>query len=267
MQPESQLAGGTIDGTTTLRLSASVPNLRNTGSGAATPSGDRRSDARQTGEGDRASRGRVDQFMALSQGGLSVAQRASGRASSQALAAGQRPRQRLVSAVGSGCFHFWSDPDDDFGNARHEASETRKWEQRRKLRAAMDERAKQAFNPTYGNQDAVNGRSTYDINGKVFEYGKRTVPPPEQVNRAHWLCQVNGMTGKYNIINNTFENPIVTKTRDAQLATLRTMKEEHPMAGDVQPQRPVACYEMKSFVPIKERSYLGVRERHHTLFS
>lgn len=192
---------------------------------------------------------------------------AAGRSSSMVLAAGQRPKQRLISAVGTGGYHFWSDPEDDFGVARHEASEAFKWEARQKLSVTQRERAKQAFNPTYGSQAAVNGNATYDINGKVFTYGKRTVPPPEQVNRAHWLCQVNSMTGAYNIINNTFLDPCITRCREEQLTQLRALKEASPMAGDTQPQRPVACYETTNFVPIKERAYQGTAERHHSLFS
>jgi len=198
----------------------------------------------------------------------SVALRASGRASSLTQApAGQRGNQRLISAIGTGGYHFWSDPDDDFGNARHEASESRKWEARKQLSALQQERVKQCFNPTYGDQTSVNGRATYDINGKSFAYGKRTAPPPEQTNKSHWLCQVNGMTGNYNIINNTFAHPAISKSRQDQLETLRDMKKIDFMAGDTQPQRPVACYEMRSFVPIKERAYQGVAERHGSLFS
>lgn len=244
-----------------MRLSASTPNLRGSGSGAATPAGDVRGATTPSG-GER--RGGA---VLSGEGGQSAALRAAGRASSMHPAAGQPPRQRICAAIGTGGYHFLSDPDDDFGLGRHEASEARKWELRTKLRAKMDVRAKQAFNPTYGDQTEVNGRATYDINGKVFEHGKRTVPAPEQVNRHHWLCQVNGMTGKYNIINNTFEHPGITKNRNAQLAQLRAMKEAEPMAGDTQPQRPIACYEMRSFVPIKERSYQGVAERHHSLAS
>merc|ERR1712096_152160 len=120
-------------------------------------------------------------------------------------------------------------------------------EARQKLSVLQRERAKQAFNPHIGDQRQVHGRTTYDINGKVFELGKRTVPPPEQVNRSHWLCQVNSMTGKYNIVNNTFEDKFITRCRDEQLAKLREMKEGANMAGDTQPQRPIACYKMRSF--------------------
>jgi len=236
--------GGTPSGPPglTLKLSSSTPNLQG---GGATPSG----------------------RVATLPSPVAVP-RALERSSSLTLAAaGQRPKQRLMSAAGSGGFHFWSDPDDDFGVAQHEASEARKWENRQQLNTKNRERCKQAFNPTYGSQANANGRAVYDVNGKVFENGKRTVPAPEQVNRAHWLCQVNSMTGDYNIINNTFLDPAITKCRQDQIGTLRKMKEADKMAGDTQPTRPVACYEMRSFVPWKERSYQGVAERHGSLFS
>jgi hypothetical protein len=107
----------------------------------------------------------------------------------------------------------------------------------------------------------------YQINGKKFGSSKSCAPPPEQNPRVHWLCQVNGMTGRYNIVNNRPEDPNVIRHRDEELDKLRTTKLEQSMAGEVQPTRPIACYEMRSFVPLRHHHQLGAAERHHSLFS
>lgn len=184
---------------------------------------------------------------------------------------GAEKRSRLVSAVGSGGYHFWSHPDDDAHPDRHadrhEASEARKWDGRRQLEAIHRERMWQTLNPSLNRTAEPNARPTYDINGKVFSLGKNTAPPPEQDNNHHWLCQVNGMTGKYNIVNNLPEDVAITRKRDDEVRKIRERNKAQAMAGEVQPQRPIACYEMRSFVPIKHHHHMGKEERHSTLFS
>jgi len=177
-------------------------------------------------------------------------------------------RPKLTSVGGTGGFHFWS--EDDGGLERHEASEERKWENRRKLLDVEREHGSQMLrhNPPTGMLEGIDRRlKQYDINGKMFGSGKNTAPPPEQTSKCHWLCQVNGMTGRYNIVNGKFEDANITRLRNAELTKLRTMKEAQAMAGDVQPSRPTACYEMRSFVPVRHHQHLGVAERSHTLFS
>mmetsp|Transcript_39213 Transcript_39213/g.62077 ORF Transcript_39213/g.62077 Transcript_39213/m.62077 type:complete len:258 (+) Transcript_39213:39-812(+) len=177
-------------------------------------------------------------------------------------------RPKLMSVGGTGGFHFWS--EDDGGLERHEAAEEIKLENTRKLLAQGQEHGSKMLhhNPPTGMLEGIDKRfKTYSINGKVYGSGKRNAPPPEQTSKCHWLCQVNGMTGRYNIVNGRYEDPNVTRQRDTELAKLRSMKEADAMAGDVQPTRPIACYEMRNFVPLRHHHHLGVAERHNSLFS
>merc|ERR1712110_1405709 len=103
-------------------------------------------------------------------------------------------------------------------------------------------------------------------NGKVFFPGKEATPLPPQPNSAHWLCQVNGLTSDYNIINNLQSHPHLSKCRKEQVAKAYASRTA-VAAGDVAPQRPVACYEIIGYPPVHNKIPLGVTERHHLLFS
>merc|ERR1712039_375136 len=168
---------------------------------------------------------------------------------------------------GSGGFHFLSDDIHDH-NARHEASEVRKWDQRRRLQAERTGLRMIDHDSTVRRLEGMLAKNnTYDINGRVYAAGKAPTAPPTQPKSAHWLCQVSGLTSQYNIINNTPLHAAIDDHRNAELERLKGAAKGTPSAGFVQPTRPVACYEMPGFVPIKQRQLHAATERHHCLFS
>merc|ERR1712224_951189 len=109
----------------------------------------------------------------------------------------------------------------------------------------------------------------YEINGKRYPSGKRNTCPPEQSPASHWLCQVNGLTGRYNIVNNLPQDDNIVRQRNDELTRMRTERQGSFVreSGDVQPQQPITCHEMRKFVPVRQNKHLGVAERHHMLFS
>lgn len=151
----------------------------------------------------------------------------------------------------------------------HEASETRKWRQRKDLQADHLERSLNFLHfkpngpsPTVESKplDRTEGvLQHYDINGKVICSGRQPIPIPEQTNKAHWTCQVSGLTGNYNIITNKNMHPALDQRRHEELARLRSNGLQ--AAGAIQPQRVVSSYDPPGFVPIKAREVMGERER------
>ncbi|CAE7568838.1 unnamed protein product [Symbiodinium pilosum] len=61
-------------------------------------------------------------------------------------------------------------------------------------------------------------------------------------------------------------NPAISRHRDAELHRLSETLSGLP-AGNVQPLRDVACYEIPGFVPIRQRQLPGEIERTYTLNS
>lgn len=184
------------------------------------------------------------------------------------LASGSGRGLRWVAAGGTGCYHFLS--SDDHFEALHEASEARKLEQRRQRKA--EKAALPVICPSdmpVMKMDLAQLRlgGTYEVNGKVFAVGKQATAPPIQSPASHWLCQVNGCTSRFNIVNNSPLHPAVQDRYEQETMRTRTMVSQSPSAGSVQPQRDVACYEMTGYVPVRQRVLPGIIERTYTLFS
>ena len=81
--------------------------------------------------------------------------------------------------------------------------------------------------------------SKYSVNDKEFVEGIRMYPPPEQVDRSHWLCQVNSATNYYNIINGREMDQFNKKFRHQELQNLEVLTTPGQAAGQIQPQQPV----------------------------
>eukprot|EP00439_Symbiodinium_sp_Y106_P079747 s1939_g18.t1 len=179
---------------------------------------------------------------------------------------------RWVAARGSGQFHFLN-ADHVIHDKQHEASQQAMWNQRRSLQEENRQRSSRLLDhfsddlsqTTQEKLLAVRS-ATYDINGKVFAAGKQPTAPPKQSDRGHWLTQVNGLTNRYNIINGMSINPSIARHRDAELQRLSQTLSGLP-AGNVQPLRDVACYDIPGFVPIRQRHLPGEVERTYTLNS
>jgi hypothetical protein len=108
--------------------------------------------------------------------------------------------------------------------------------------------------------------SAYDVNGKKFFPGKAPAPLPVQPAGAHWLCQVNGLTNDYNIVNNLPSHAQLSKRRQEDCER-HAASQGSVAAGDCAPQRPVACYDIIGYPPVHKKNLLGVAERHELLFS
>lgn len=179
---------------------------------------------------------------------------------------------RWISVAGAGGFVFPAKHDDHehgLREARHEASETHKWQQTRRLQA--EQRTLNMLSHTTHQRSFLSkeeaAHKTYDINGRVYCAGKQTAPPPAQAKGTHWLTQVNGMTNEFNVVTNMPTHPHIVNRRTEELDRLKTMTAGMTIGGDVQPQRPVDCKDMPGFTRIRQRPFLGVTERHHSLFS
>eukprot|EP00927_Polykrikos_kofoidii_P031435 TRINITY_DN27022_c0_g1_i1.p1 TRINITY_DN27022_c0_g1~~TRINITY_DN27022_c0_g1_i1.p1 ORF type:complete len:259 (-),score=33.98 TRINITY_DN27022_c0_g1_i1:53-751(-) len=171
--------------------------------------------------------------------------------------------------MGNG-YHVLAPQDDDHEHglreARHEASEALKWEQRRALQA--EHRGGRLLEHQH-KSGLLNQREAalklYDINGKVIQAGKRALPIPAQSNSTHWTCQVSGQAAEYNIVNNTPMHPHLMQHRREEMSRSRSFTTLG--AGDCTPSRNIACFEMRKFVPVRQRSIPGSTERHYTLAS
>lgn len=148
------------------------------------------------------------------------------------------------------------------------AAEELKWRNRRQLQADQSKGNILEHNPKQGRlmSHAEAALGSYDINGKAFHDGTKRAPPLLQPNTSHWLCQVNGMTADYNIVNNLPAHPHITRCREVELDRLREASRDIA-AGDVQPQRNISSYDIIGYPPVHQRKLQGVTERHHSLFS
>lgn len=182
----------------------------------------------------------------------------------------ERLAPQWVSAAGSGGLHFPARSDrhqHGLQESRHQASEDTKWRNRQQLRAHQAGINILHHDPTFGHLTKCEAAlGAYDVNGKVFYPGKAPKPLPPQASGGHWLCQVNGLTSDYNVINNLPSHPHLSKCRKEDLEKHYTGR-TGVASGDVAPQRPVACYEIIGYPPVHKRNLLGVSERHHLLFS
>eukprot|EP00928_Gymnodinium_smaydae_P063247 TRINITY_DN46898_c0_g1_i1.p1 TRINITY_DN46898_c0_g1~~TRINITY_DN46898_c0_g1_i1.p1 ORF type:complete len:338 (+),score=56.73 TRINITY_DN46898_c0_g1_i1:141-1016(+) len=190
-------------------------------------------------------------------------------------AAGTQERApQWISASGTGGYHFPALGDDHehgLHEARHEASEARKWLQRRKLQAEHQQRSLRLLEHK-GKQGLLSDHDAslvkYDINGRVYNQSVAPVPHPAQAPGAHWLCQVNGMTNEYNIVTNMPAHPRNVDVRRKEVDTLRRTMErgEFPAsAGNIQPQRVIDSYETINYPPVWKRNFTGVMERHYNI--
>jgi hypothetical protein len=102
----------------------------------------------------------------------------------------------------------------------------------------------------------LNSLTSYELNAKRMVAGTQMSPPPEQSVRSHWLCQVNGMTNNYNIINNRPPNEHIATFRANELDKFETFQQKGggdlPYAGVIQPTPVVSCKpkDMTGFVPL-----------------
>jgi hypothetical protein len=102
----------------------------------------------------------------------------------------------------------------------------------------------------------LRGLSSYELNAKRMVSGTQMSPPPEQEVRTHWLCQVNGMTNEYNIINNRAPNEHIAAYRARELDKYDTFRKtgggDVPSAGEIQPTPVMSCKpkDMIGFVPL-----------------
>ncbi|CAL1137055.1 unnamed protein product [Cladocopium goreaui] len=180
---------------------------------------------------------------------------------------------RWVAARGTGCYHFLNS-EHVMHDQRHAAAQTVMWKQRRQLQEESQRRSLRLLDHITDEQALTTQEKllavrtgTYDINGKIFALGKQATAPPKQAARGHWLTQVNGRTSSYNIINGMSLNPAITRHRDEETRRLdETVKASFP-AGDVQPLRDIACYDIPGFVPVRQRQLPGFVERSYTLHS
>mmetsp|Transcript_44083 Transcript_44083/g.80524 ORF Transcript_44083/g.80524 Transcript_44083/m.80524 type:complete len:197 (-) Transcript_44083:53-643(-) len=144
-------------------------------------------------------------------------------------------RGRWLAVAGTGGHHVLS--SDDAGIALHEAAEGRKHEQRLRIQEEMKE---QRLHEIDDRPRRIEGRLAqlvnYEINGKIYAQAKRRTPFPEQYGRSHWLCQVNGLTGRYNIISNGPVDAHADHLRQQELGRLHRATAAHRPAGQVQPQ-------------------------------
>lgn len=111
----------------------------------------------------------------------------------------------------------------------------------------------------------LNSLTSYELNARRMVAGVQMTPPPEQDVRTHWLCQVNGMTNQYNIVNNRAPNEHIGKYRGTELAKWQTFKardKDIERAGDVQPTPVVSCQEgVQTFVPLVSHPPIGAAGR------
>lgn len=108
--------------------------------------------------------------------------------------------------------------------------------------------------------------TSYEAQAKRMVAGVEMTPPPEQAVRTHWLCQVNSMTNRYNLITNRAPNVHIHAYRQKELDKSATFKakdaEEIPRAGDVQPTPVVSCKEgAYTFVPLLAHPPIGAAGR------
>jgi len=178
---------------------------------------------------------------------------------------------RWVSAGGAAGYHFPAPPDDHehgLQEARHEASEQRKWQQSRRLQA--EQRSVNIIDHDSKVRKLTHFEAClrpYDVNGRVVCAGKDRTVPLEQPNKTHWLCQVSGSTSRYNIISNVTADPHVMRHRDDEVFRASSTGRGFFLAGDVQPQRDVTSYDIPGFARSKQRILPGAAERNLTLFS
>lgn len=193
--------------------------------------------------------------------------------------AGQRPgagpglfteqggRAIWVSARGSGGFHYRLTDDWD---VRHEHMEAKKWAQTEALKPPpFNEKFLHHMTEAKNYEGNDSRLLTYVRNGKLYSQGVWPSPPPEQMKKAHWLCQVNGSTNEYNIITGRKMNPHILKFRREEVSRFRESQSKTQAdvgaAGDVQPLPVVACYDIASFVPVYKQKLMGVANRESSL--
>lgn len=173
-------------------------------------------------------------------------------------------RVMWTAARGSGGFHYRLVDDWDL---RHEYMEEKKWAKTNALKPP-------AWNETFlhhmtdvKNYDGHDARlKNYIINGQLYSQGVWPSPPPEQAKRCHWLCQVNGNTNEYNIITGRSMNPHNLKYRREEVDRFRaTAGAGARSAGEIQPQKDVACYDIQGFVPVYKHNLMGNAARNSSL--
>jgi len=178
---------------------------------------------------------------------------------------------RLVCSGGTGGFHF-SMPREPV-EALHESSQATMWAQRQRTetehRAGNDRLLDHA--PVPGRLEGrLAKHTTYEINRKVFASSLAPTPLPPRSNSAHWLCQVNSMTGKYNPITHLPLSSSEVKHRQVEVQRFWAKQESDrvPAAGATQPPFPVdhRQFLMGTTMP-QPRELAGGRERGHLLSS
>lgn len=160
--------------------------------------------------------------------------------------------------------------------------EERKW---RKRRGLQEEHGHGNILHHMETAEAYKGHEAklvnYDINGQRYCQGVTPAPPPEQNPRAHWLCQVNGNTGEFNIITGGAPNRHVLEYERGQRTRYREttkakgdgipsyLPERRPVAaGQVQPQKVVSCEgpnKAFNFVPVYQHPLMGEAARRSSL--
>jgi hypothetical protein len=187
-------------------------------------------------------------------------------------------RHLWASATGTAGFHY---PMVDDSIARHHSSMKRLEALKHANRVGLTSDGRGPVNASYGSYAGyniiehpegdvrrsrqfydknhfwyLNSLNSYELNAKRMVAGTQMSPPPEQVVRSHWLCQVNGMTNDYNIINNRAPNEHIAKYREKELANFEAFQTKGggdlPYAGVIQPTPVVSCkpQDMTGFVPI-----------------
>jgi hypothetical protein len=193
------------------------------------------------------------------------------------------------SATGTAGFHF---PMVDDSIARHHASIKKLEKLKSDYRVGLTSDGRGPVNASYGSYAGynilehpegddnrsrqfydksnfwyLNSLTSYELNAKRMVNGTQMSPPPEQDIRSHWLCQVNGMSNNYNIINNRAPNEHIATFRAKELDKFETFQQKGggdlPYAGVIQPTPVVSCKpnDMTGFVPLVSHPPIGAGGR------
>lgn len=173
------------------------------------------------------------------------------------------PRSYWAASVGTGGYHFRIHSDDWIHRRNQQVD---RMEQTQKGNAG----ARGRYNILHHSSDRDHLRvgeiveprkdqklTKYDVNGFAYASSVYGSPAPEQNPKpAHWVCQVNGITGQYNIVNNLEPNPFIKAYRDFEVGKFRAQNAgKMTPAGSVQPKPVVTCHDMTSFVPVRKRTF------------
>mmetsp|Transcript_97673 Transcript_97673/g.280626 ORF Transcript_97673/g.280626 Transcript_97673/m.280626 type:complete len:181 (-) Transcript_97673:65-607(-) len=174
----------------------------------------------------------------------------------------------MVCAGGSGGFHFLAPPDPI--EPLHEASQSQMLEQRRRLQAEHRGGSLRLLdhNHTVYRAEGIDAKhSRYDINGKVYASCIEPCPMPPKSAAAHWMCQVSGTVGGFDVISGLPLHVAHVQHRQAEVQhfwakqTARA-SDGTQLAGQVSPQKPVdhTSFHHGKMMP-RPRELHGVKER------